>query len=220
MDFVSQYVYTNSDACLLCLENEHGHLLDSSNRPILLSIGMIHGSFEDMKKQVDYALHRAKSCQIENGICSIIESNHKSFRFPDYNVRKLFQYIRNEYEECEHGYIHIVGLTRLYKIGFNFALRFVPLELRNIFIIHDSYESLHTYLKKESMLTRWNGNIAFDIDDYVKWRCADEKCIESLNKAHIEINTIKSAHVDFLKFYKSSTLWTKSTFVSLENKSL
>ena len=171
---ISQYVNSSSDGCVLCLETERGCLTDTSNRPIVLSIGMVYGTLDDMKNQVEYALSRAQTHNVSNGICTVIECNHKSFRFPERHIKEIFDIARFKYKECTNGPIHFIYLPSLYRIGFKFALNFVPSSLRENIIVHKDLKTFLENIPLEYQLKRWKGTLDFDIDQYTKWRCDQE----------------------------------------------
>ena len=89
------------DGCVVLLEDGAGGCArDARGRPILLSLGMTHGSAAEMQKQMVYALERASLHRLpghaRGECCTVIEVRPRepgaavTFRFPDKDVRTLF----------------------------------------------------------------------------------------------------------------------------------
>ena len=95
------------DGCMVLLEDMKGGVArDNLGRPVVVALGMQHGSAEEMQRQFAYVAeliekHNEKTST--HGSCVIVEvrprdaSAPPSFRFPDRDVRTLFDMQRDVY---------------------------------------------------------------------------------------------------------------------------
>jgi len=202
MEVVSKYVYENSDGFIICLENEKDVFTDNEGRPIILSIGMVFGTLEDMKIQVQYALENAKKYNIEKGICTIIETNHKSFRFPEYKIKKLLHFVKESYEDILQGPIHFINLPFMYRIGFHMGVSLIPEKFRKNIQIHKNNKTLLENIPEKFQLKSWGGLQIFDINLWVKNKCKDENIINYTNHAKIEEVQLKDSLLALIRANK------------------
>lgn len=194
MDKVSKFLYTGCDGAVVCLESEKDVLRDSMGRPIIRSLGLIYGTQDDMIHQVIYVMERVKRYDTARGICTVIEGDHKSFRFPELRMKNVFDLLRFKYwKECEHGIIHFINLSFIHRIGAKFALKVLPEVLRSKVVIHECMSSFLKHIPVTSQLVVWGGNIDFDIDHYVTERCEEENVAKSVYKQDIRESQLKEA---------------------------
>jgi hypothetical protein len=102
---------THPDGCLFPLEDMKGGVArDHKRRPIIVAIGMQHGTDEEMQAQFAYVsevleAHRLPDDPV-HGACVVIEVRPRdngappTFRFPDRAVRTLFDMQRDTYPVC------------------------------------------------------------------------------------------------------------------------
>ena len=194
MDRISKFLYHGCDGAVVCLQKNEKILLDIHNRPIILSIGMIHGSQEEMIDQVSYVMSKASNCNINNGICTVIECNHNSFRFPELRMKNVFDFLRFQHEkECQDGIIHFINLSFIHRIGIKFAINLMPNVLSKQIVIHNSLKSFLKYIPENSYLERWGGNIEFDIDNYVNEQCKKENVSRSREIRNINTSQLQES---------------------------
>lgn len=101
MHDIAPFMLGPPDGCIVLLEDRQGGCArDRLGRPIVASIGMLHGSLLDMQRQMVYALRRAElyytdKAQIQSN-CVVIEVLPRpgavaTFRFPDANTKLLME---------------------------------------------------------------------------------------------------------------------------------
>jgi hypothetical protein len=197
-------MHSNSDGCVMALELKDGIILrDAQNRAVVLSVGLIYGSPESMIKQVSYALDRMKTYDLPNGMCTVIEGNHASFRFPDSNILEIFRLLRTKYKkESNNGVIHFINLSRLHRYGLKFAYHLLPPKIKSQIVIHATISSFQKHFAKGSLLRRWGGNVPFNIDDYVQMRCDIEKCVISETKENMKTEQMRDFKENFSRELK------------------
>ena len=144
---------------LRCVRNIDGkQLYDNDGRALIISIGLPDGNAHDIilhtKKTLDEALSQS------NGICTIIEVNHPTFRYPDRKLLKLFDYMSGNYNILDNPIIFI-NASKLMTTGINMAKKILPSRMSNI-ITYENAKSLSKHLPNHSLLERWGGNIIFD----------------------------------------------------------
>ena len=112
------------DGCLVLLEDMKGGVArDVLGRPIMLAVGMQHGTVEEMCKQYLYVTQRAMQYALPNvppgAACIVIDIAPQekgapvSFRFPDKDVRQIFDL----QERCFPGALLLLALLRAAQIG-------------------------------------------------------------------------------------------------------
>lgn len=179
MEQISRFLHGESNGCVLCLETRESVLVDNEDRPILLSIGMVHGTDEEMLYQVEYAMERARAYDVSKGVCTIIEASHTSFRFPNTGMLRVFRLLQRSYVSMCVGPIHFVGMSERVRRGFHLSFKLLPRMLKRKFVVHDSWMSLVKCLPVQSRLCRWSGDVVYDLDAYVKRRCEQEGTVPS-----------------------------------------
>jgi hypothetical protein len=110
------------DGCVVLLEDGRGGCArDNMGRPVVVSIGMSHGSASEMQAQMAYVMQRAKAYalpgQCPHNTCTIIEVVPRdgaatTFRFPDKDVRTLFDLQTNVFPSSLGTSTHFCGLPR------------------------------------------------------------------------------------------------------------
>jgi len=110
------------DGCVVLLEDGRGGCArDNTGRPVVVSIGMSHGSATEMQAQMAYVMQRAKAYalpgQCPHNTCTIIEVVPRdgaatTFRFPDKDVRTLFDLQTNVFPSSLGTSTHFCGLPR------------------------------------------------------------------------------------------------------------
>ena len=173
MEQISTYVHSKSDGCVLCLERQNDLVKDLHERPVILSIGLVYGTEDEMKNQVVYALERCRKHDTRKGICTVIEANHKSFRFPTPSIFKILPFLHTHYSN-ELGVIHFINVPKFYFYGIRVALQLIPRSISSKVILHTNISTFQSEFHPDTLLTRWGGDVAFDIDLYVEERCKDE----------------------------------------------
>ena len=107
MNRISQFLYDGTSGGILCLETANDCIRNLDGNPIVLSIGMVFGSVDDMTYQVEYAIDRAITYfghSVKFGTAA--ETNHLSFRFPDSKMKEIFDLLRFKYVN-NIGEIHL-----------------------------------------------------------------------------------------------------------------
>ena len=130
------------DGCLVLLEDTKGGVArDLTWRPIIASIGMSHGSAEEMQKQMAYAMERAKvyalpehpphACTIVIDVVPSEAGAPVTFRFPDRDVRTLFDLQRTVFPGALFSVSHFCGLPRMVTWAFKLVRPFMSRETCN-----------------------------------------------------------------------------------------
>lgn len=124
---VEPFLRGGAHGYVACVETESGCVRDAEGRPVILCRGLLHGSVEEMKAQVDYTIGR---CAIHGRVfCTIIETRHPSFRFPDSSLRAVLHHLRKYTDAC--GPIYLVGLPGLVARGVRlFAFPFLDADTK------------------------------------------------------------------------------------------
>lgn len=174
------------DGCLVLLEDMKGGVArDVLGRPIMLSVGMQHGTVEETLKQYLYVTQRAMQYALPNvppgAACIVIDIVPQekgapvSFRFPDKDVRQIFDLQERCFPGALFSSSHFCGLPRFVTWTFRLVKPFMRAETYEAMVLKSSFSHLPThYIEREQMLPRWGGTRQFDIDEYVEWRAAEE----------------------------------------------
>lgn len=153
---------------VICLETASFVFTSAKDEAVIFSCGLPHGSIAEMCAQVDHAFERALTHR--DRVCTIIETRHRSFRFPDHGLRRVLQHLRKH--EKHMGDIYFLDLPALIRRGLKlFAFPFLdPLLKSKLRMIPASKvsEVLHR------APTRWGGPIGFDKAAYLERRAAAE----------------------------------------------
>ena len=179
-------------ACLVCLEDGKGNVArDRQGRPIILMIGVIHGTEEELQQQISYALQRAAVYRLPHHqrvdeVCFVAEvqsrgetkSLNPSFRIPDGPVRSLFDFMKSKYPGSQFSVVHFCGLPGFVTQFFKLVKPFVSEELWSRLKLKSSFAHLKAggYVDPSSLLPEWDkeGTFYFDLDMYVEWRAQEE----------------------------------------------
>ncbi len=187
------------DGCVVLLEDGRGGVArDARGRPILLSLGMTHGSAAEMQKQMVYALERASLHRLpghaRGECCTVIEIRPRepgapvTFRFPDKDVRTLFDLQARQYPGALASTTHFCGLPRAVTWAFRLCKPFMAREAYENMKLRPDFGHLlkgkeRAIGAESDALERWGGALAFDLDAYVAWRAADEGVAATLAAA-------------------------------------
>lgn len=173
------------DGCLIVLEDMKGDCArDKLGRPVIASIGMLHGTVEDMEKQLVYANDRAAlynkpgMLQCQSVVIEVAprKGAGTSFRFPDKNVRKANMDLqRQHYPSGAIGTTsHFCGLPRGVTWAFKLCKPFMAKETYDNMKLKPNFNHLPKYLPPASILKAWGGELEFDIEAYIQWRAKEE----------------------------------------------
>ena len=170
--------------CIFPLEDMKGGVhRDNLGRPIVVSLGMQHGSAVEMQRQYGYVSELLKAHKRPNGphgACMVIEvrprdpSMPPSFRFPDRDVRTLFDMGRDVYPESLYTTTHFCGLPRAVTWAFKLVRPFMRREAYAAMVLKPSFAHLPAVMPRGSMLQEWGGDLAFDVDEWLEWRAKEE----------------------------------------------
>jgi hypothetical protein len=176
---------TYPDGCMFVLEDMNGDVArDNLGRPVCACIGMQHGSAAEMQQQMVYVMSRlaayAKEDQPPCAACVVIDvvpqekGAPPSFRFPDKDVRTLFDLQTRAFPGAQFSTTHFCGLPRFVTFAFRLVRPFMSKESYEAMVLKPSFAHLSSALPRESMLPRWGGDLHFDLDAYVEWRATEE----------------------------------------------
>lgn len=170
--------------CLFPLEDMKGGIhRDNLGRPIVVSLGMQHGSAAEMQMQYGFVSELLEAHKRPNGprgACIVIEvrprdpSMPPSFRFPDRDVRTLFDMGRDVYPESLYSTTHFCGLPRAVTWAFKLVRPFMRREAYAAMVLKPSFAHLGAVMPRGSMLQQWGGELAFDLDAWLEWRAKEE----------------------------------------------
>ena len=170
--------------CLFPLEDMKGGVYrDNLGRPIVVSLGMQHGSAVEMQRQYGFVSELLEAHKRPNGprgACIVIEirprdpSMPPSFRFPDRDVRTLFDMGRDVYPESLYSTTHFCGLPRAITWAFKLVRPFMRREAYAAMVLKPSFAHLSAVMPRRSMLQQWGGELAFDLDEWLEWRAKEE----------------------------------------------
>ena len=170
--------------CMFPLEDMKGGVhRDNLGRPIVVSLGMQHGSAVEMQRQYGYVselLEAHKRPNGPHGACIVIEIRPRdpgtppSFRFPDRDVRTLFDLGRDVYPESLYTTTHFCGLPRAVTWAFKLVRPFMRREAYAAMVLKPSFAHLAAVMPRGSMLQGWGGELAFDLDEWLEWRAKEE----------------------------------------------
>ena len=172
------------DGCLLLLEDMKGGVhRDAIGRPIVVGIGMLHGTGDEMKQQYAYLselLATHKLPEGPRGACVVMEVRPRdagappTFRFPDRDVRKIFDLGRDIYPDSLYSTTHFCGLPRAVAWAFKFVRPFMSGDAYAGMVLKPTFAHLRGLIPKESLLQQWGGELSFDIDEWLEWRATME----------------------------------------------
>ena len=177
------------DGCMVCLEDGRGGCArDLQGRPVIASIGMLHGSRLEMQQQYVYAMQRAKLYvlpgQLIPDVCVVVEVAPRAgaaatFRFPDKDNRALMDMQKQHFPGTLGSTTHFCGIPRAATWGFRLVKPFMRRETFEAIQLHTSYAGLQRYLPDGARLPQWGGGgFDFDSERYIAWRAAEEGVAE------------------------------------------
>ena len=152
-------------AAFLLEDGKGGVARDLLGRPILAVVGMQHGTAAEMQRQFLYSTARAKEYTLPtmppNAVCVVIDVQPAekgappTFRFPDRDVRTLF----DMQERCFPGALfatsHFCGLPRFVTLGFRLVKPFFRKEAYAAMVLKPSFAHLPEHISPENMLPRY-----------------------------------------------------------------
>lgn len=173
------------DGCSFLLEDMKGGVArDRLGRPIVAVIGMFHGSAEEMQRQMAYAMSRSAAYCLPglppNAECAVIDVVPRekgapaTFRFPDKDIRSLFDLQSRVYPGALCTTTHFCGLPRFVTWSFKLVRPFMARDVYDAMVLSPSFSALPKAIAPENLLERWGGSLQFDIDAYVEWRAREE----------------------------------------------
>lgn len=173
------------DGCMVLLEDMKGGVARcKAGRPIVLSIGLVHGSIVEIQQQFSYLALRLREHVTEDiphhQITLVVEAKQRekgaatSFRFPDRNVRSVMK--RNEmyYPGSKNSSVHFTCISRVVASMFGVLKPFLPKDVYDKMTLSSSFNKLEAFISPENRLVEWGGLLNFDVDEYVEWRAAQE----------------------------------------------
>ena len=185
------------DGCVFLLEkkgmaDENGKpdcCRDLLGRPIIVSVGMLHGNALEMQRQMMYALNRAQEFTKSNMIhssCTVIEvaprkGANASFRFPDKSTKSLMELQKAHYPGTLSSTTHFCGIPSMITWAFALCKPFMDKEAYDNMMLKPDYSHLSKYIKKDQMLKEWGGEMDFDFLEYIEWRAEEEGVKDKLN---------------------------------------
>jgi hypothetical protein len=122
------------DGCMFVLEDGKGDCArDREGRPIVVSMGMCHGTAEEQQTQMIYASERVNALTRPDappGCSNVLEvvpqfGAETTFRFPDANVRSCFDLQKAHYPLSLSSTNHFVGIPRALTWGFKLCKPFM-----------------------------------------------------------------------------------------------
>ena len=100
-----------------------------------------------------------------------------TFRFPDRDVRTLFNLQETVFPGGNFSTTHFCGLPRFVTFAFKLVKPFMSREAYEAMVLKPSFSHLGAHgIPNECMLRRWSshGTFAFDVDEYIEWRAREE----------------------------------------------
>ena len=171
-------------ACFLLEDGKGGVARDKHGRPVVVVVGMQHGSAEEMQRQFIYYAQRLKEHTLPGmppgAACVVVDVQPAekgappTIRFPDREVRTLFELQERCYPGALCSSTHFCGLPRLVVMAFRLVRPFMAREAYEAMVLKPSFSHLSQHIPPESMLPRWGGTFQFEIDEYVEWRAREE----------------------------------------------
>lgn len=208
----------DASAIVPYLRAPHGWMVfcEDSNGPIIhekkniiVVRGMIHGSFDEMKRQVEYVFSKVDTL----AIC-IVEANYPSFRFPDSTMRRLFRHVEKYRAKIDK--IFMVRLPFLPRMGFHMATKLMSVELNQLLDIQNPPpvhpQITRTWIEDYIRLCATRENFTVT-DDTIEF---DNYYLEKSKQALIQAEPIVKTYSGFKKGsggWLGSSRWKRKTFV-------
>ena len=172
------------DGGMYVLEDMKGDCArDIHGRPIVYIQGMLHGTMDEMLKQMIYCMKRASIYHKEGSIkCStvILDAVPKTgcnttFRFPDAESKQLMNYQKLHFPGSLSSTTHICGIPSYIVWAFALCKPFMDEEAYNNMLVKADFSHLlENYVTKENLPIECGGELIFDVKKYVQWRAAEE----------------------------------------------
>lgn len=223
---VAHFMRGPPDGCIVCLEDGVGDCArDTSGRPIIHIIGMLHGSLLEMQMQMCYALRRAEkyrqNTDMVQSYCMVIEILPRSgavptFRFPDTNTKLLMNMQKQHFPGTLSSTTHFCGIPSAISWAFSLCKPFMEQEAYNNMILRPDFTHLlrDGYIDSQNSLIEWGGERSFSIEEYIIWRAVEEGVEASLQEPRRYDPTISNSLSDL----ESMELALKSSSI-VDNKS-
>ncbi len=154
-----------NDGYVLLLEDEQGAWKTTNGEHVILMRGMIHGTLDEMKKQIDYVMQRRDALEGDR-VVAVVDANASSFRYPDLLMRECFSHLRQY-----HRFIRKICLlnTPLYvRVGVRILKNFIDAETASM--LHFATEK-DIRFQGDRCLSEWTRE---RIQEYICWRCKEE----------------------------------------------
>lgn len=171
------------DGCVVVLEDMKGDCArDRKGRPIVVSIGMSHGSALEQQQMMIYATERAATyCKDGNlSFATVLEVAARkgataTFRFPDPPTRSVMDLQRQHYPVAVvSSTTFFCGLPRFVTYAFALCKPFMAKQMYDAMVLKPNYKHLSKHIDPACMLKEWGGELEFDIDAYIRWRAEEE----------------------------------------------
>ena len=185
------------DGCMMVLEDGRGDCArDNWGRPVIVTIGMLHGTAEEQQTQMIYATERAAALTRPGappGVTNVIEVVPKdgaaaTFRFPDADVRTCFDLQKAHFPRSLSSTNHFVGVPRAVTWGFKLCKPFMDREAYNNMKLWQNADKLPEFIPASSRLPHWGaageanaGTWQFDLDAYIAQRAKAEGVTVDMN---------------------------------------
>lgn len=175
---------------VICVECDDGlPLLTVEGDAVVLMRGMIHGTLEEMTRQADYAF--AVASRHSSTVVAIVETRHKSFRFPDTLMREFLKKMR-KYESKLQS-VYFAGLSFLVRTGMKlFAIPLLHYEMQKKLRIVDMGH-LGSLFGRDCALSEWGGRRKCTTDTFVYRRAAIDGVIPSTEERNFDESLLKKA---------------------------
>jgi len=172
------------DGGMYVLEDMKGDCArDIHGRPVVYIQGMLHGTIDEMLKQMIYCMKRASIYHKQGSIkCStvILDSVPKTgcnttFRFPDAESKQLMNYQKLHFPGSLSSTTHICGIPSYIVWAFALCKPFMDEEAYNNMLVKPDFSHLlQNYVTKENLPVECGGELVFDVKKYVQWRADEE----------------------------------------------
>jgi len=173
------------DGGMYVLEDMKGDCArDCHGRPVIYIQGMLHGTMDEMLKQMVYCMKRASVYYKEGCMkCSTVildavpkKGCQTTFRFPDNESKMLMNYQKLHFPGSLSSTTHICGIPSFIVWAFALCKPFMDEEAYNNMLVKPDYSHIVTqnYVTKENLPKECGGELEFDPRKYVEWRAREE----------------------------------------------
>lgn len=176
------------DGYVICLETPTCVFTSKNDEAVIFASGMVHGEVHEMCAQVDYAFQRALTHR--QRVCTVVETQRKSFRFPDRALRCVLRHLRKY--ETHIANIYFVDLPFLLRQGIKLAFPFLDKALRDR-IRMTRVAELHNIM--QAVPSHLGGPVVFDANAYLHWRARMEGCsIDGVQARRFDKEALRTAN--------------------------